>query len=199
MSELNCACKETSRSTWLRKHNRLPLRDRFEEIFGVDGQCLLHEWSDAYKKSNGPTNTEAYQRETRRMLRACAKIDKSRRHTYLQACIAELAPASPSDDGNDEVPPQTNAIEQLARITGDTNERIWSLALRLLKLWTAKWPHNEDRAMQEVQRLLSKAASKKYPIRYLNVVIRNEGAAAKSRMARKSRRRRKISAGRLTT
>jgi hypothetical protein len=174
---------DPDRNGWLCKHHRQPLPGRFEAIFGEAGIPLLKELRGAYKKSEGPIN-EQWQLNARKILRACAQIPASgngmgRRIAYLRACIVKMTPPF-SADASEKYDPELSPLEAIARKEHSTTEaiwpRFWKFHEELFKLFQLHWPDNSERVERRVHGIVTNAATKNHPLRYLARVLQNERA-----------------------
>jgi hypothetical protein len=175
------------RLTWLRKQNRLPLRQRFLNVLGGEGLLLLEQYRAAYLKAEGSSN--AFDKRARAILRACSQITPERdgmrrRIAYVQACVIELAPRNiPIGLTEDEMEDVEESIRQpdpldiIARKENVIRGVVWDRSYKLLQVFMERWPDDEERAVLRARRIITNAKRKKYPMKYINKVLLNERQA----------------------
>jgi hypothetical protein len=181
------------RIIWLRRQNRMPLRQRFEDVFGEHGPTLYKQLKDAMSVAG--TIGETFQREARAILRACTNIPlqkggSQRRCQYVRKCIAGLAlPTNATDDntnladGFDEATQRSTMwlLGQIAKKSKSDVQTVWMAANPLIELYDNRWPGNDDRCSAAFAHILENALHARNPLRYLRVVLRNEKADARHR------------------
>jgi hypothetical protein len=170
---------DPDRNRWLRKHKRAPLEKRFEELFGLEGVWLLGDLRAAFAGQ-----PDAFDRHARTILWHCAKIPPEhngmeRRRKYVRASMLERRPLRDDSEANmdeleDRSSPAEKTIAELFEDRGYSLRTALDLYLRLREIYQPRWPRDDDRVDMTVERILRNATTKKHPLKYLRVVIRNE-------------------------
>ena len=179
------------RLAWLRKQNRLPLRQRFLDVLGDDGLPLLNEFRAAFLKGGG--SRQAFDKRARAIVRACSQIGperdgRRRRIAYVKACIVELMlaklPIGLTEEEMEDVEEtnlQTDPLEIIARKENVAKGVVWDRSFKLLQVFMERWPDNEEKVTLRVRRIITNAISKSYPMKYINKVLLNERQANRQR------------------
>jgi len=159
------------REEWLRNHHKQALLKRALSVLGEDARELLSKFRKAYK-----ANPEQLDYHVRSILRHCAKLpDGKRRVAYFRTCITRLI------NPDDEQEAHTDPLEELKKRIGD--DSACAFFNQLYDLFRDDLENDEGKLC----RIMNSALEKRYPARWLRVVVAN------ARREQNSKRRRKLS------